>query len=562
MKFNYRLKIIEQILIVMIFAVLTPMVVSGVIINNINQHSVRRELNYSVSMISEVVVKNIETFFYAAKSELNTIALAIKYLPRNSYRRQFLEALRKNSSEISDIKIEDISVYNEKFKNNKDYYYDKEARQVFLAQPLDSKNCLVATIDRKVFEKKLFEIFKNDERQVYLLDGERKLVLSNNLSDKEYKYAMESLPAHLVSNKPKTFGKVKNQPLAYYKVKNPDLIVIVNTTNKVTQDTINIARYKIILAIVLSVLFIFSVVGIYTSYLYINIKQLFKGILAISKGNYKRKIRLLTNVFTPFELIFLANEFNGMVSEINLSYRRLTLKNKELKKLDGFRSNLIDTVSHELRTPLTSIKGYTSRLLRQDIQIDKETEIKSLKVIRRQAERLSRMVEDLLVIPDIEGARLNIKIDTVNLEEVAQISLNSLKDVENSNIDIDIPQNFPLIYADKDRLEQILINLLENAKKYAYEDSKITLAAYAKEGDDIAYIKVENSADYIKKEDLDTLFDKFTRIDDQTTRTTRGTGLGLFIVKGLIEAMGGKIRLNSSPDNRFTVSLTLPVAND
>jgi len=560
MKFNYRFKIVEQMIIVMIFAVLTPMVVSGIIINNISQHTIRRELEYSVSMLSEVVVKNIETFFYAAKGELNTVTMALKHFPKSSYRRQFLESLQKYSNEISDIEIADISVYNEKFKNKNDYYYDKESEQIFLAQPLDDKNCLIATIDRKVFADKLFEILKKDSRQIYILDGDRHLITSNNISQKEYEYAMSSLPQKLVESKPKSFGKVKNQPLAYYKLENPDLTVIVNTTGDVTQNTINIARYKIILAIVLSVLFIFTMVGLFTSYLYINIKQLFKGIIALSKGNYKRKIRLISNVFTPFELIFLATEFNKMVEEINLSYRRILQKNKELKQLDELRSNLIDTVSHEFRTPLTSIKGYTSRLLRQDIEIDKETETKSLKVIKRQAERLSRMVEDLLVIPDIEGAKLHIQIDKIDLHEIAEISLHSLKGVENSNIKISIPENFPAVYADKDRFEQILINLLENAKKYAKEDTEIILSAYA--SDEKAYIKVENEAEYIPPEKLETLFEKFTRMDDKTTRTTRGTGLGLFIVKGLVEAMGGTIKIHSTPDERFIVTVTMPVEND
>lgn len=544
----------------MIIAVLTPMVVSGIVINNISQHTIRRELNYSVSMLSEVVVKNIETFLYAAKGELNTVTMALKHFPKSSYRRQFLESLQKYSTEISDIEIADISVYNEKFKNNNEYYYDKKAEQLLLAQPLDEKNCLIATIDRKVFTDKLFEIMKNDSRQIYILDENRQLIISNHISQKEYEYTMNSLPQKLVENKPKSFGKVKNQPLAYYKIKNPNLTVIVNTTSDITQNTIDIARYKIILAIVLSVLFIFTIVGLFTSYLYINIKQLFKGIMALSKGNYKRKIRLISNVFTPFELIFLATEFNKMAEEINLSYRRILQKNKELKQLDELRSNLIDTVSHEFRTPLTSIKGYTSRLLRQDIEIDEETKIKSLKVIKRQAERLSRMVEDLLVIPDIEGAKLNIQIDKVSLNEIAELAMHSLKGVENSNIKISIPDNFPAIYADKDRFEQVLINLLENAKKYAKEDTEIVLSAYATE--DTAYIKVENEADFIPQEKLETLFDKFTRMDDKTTRTTRGTGLGLFIVKGLIEAMSGTIKIHSNPDGRFIVSVAMPVEND
>lgn len=101
--------------------------------------------------------------------------------------------------------------------------------------------------------------------------------------------------------------------------------------------------------------------------------------MALSKGNYKRKVRLLTSVFTPHETVFLAQEFNKMADEINNTYRQLKHSNRELKKLDEFRSNLIDTVSHEFRTPLTSIKGYTSRLLRQDIELDEETIQKSLK---------------------------------------------------------------------------------------------------------------------------------------------------------------------------------------
>ena len=156
-------------------------------------------------------------------------------------------------------------------------------------------------------------------------------------------------------------------------------------------------------------------------------------------GNYKRKIRLLTNVFTPYEIIFLAIEFNKMVDEINNTYRQLKHTNKELKKLDEFRSNLVDTVSHEFRTPLTSIKGYTSRLLRQDIEIDEETKQKSLKIIKSQSERLSRMVEDLLVIPDIEGAKLNLNIEPVNISDLINDSLISVKNKEQHERDGDNP---------------------------------------------------------------------------------------------------------------------------
>ena len=214
---------------------------------------------------------------------------------------------------------------------------------------------------------------------------------------------MAQLPKKLQNDKTVLYGNVKNQPLAYHKMTDPEVTIIVNTTEDVTKHTIDYNRDKILLSILITVLVVFFVVGLYTSYLYINIRQLFKAIIAISKGNYERRIRLLTNIFTPFEIVFLGNEFNRMVAQIHKSYIQLKKKNKELKQLNEFRSNMIDTVSHEFRTPLTSIQGYTSRLLRQDIEIDNETKQKSLKIIKKQAERLKRMIEDILVIPDIEG---------------------------------------------------------------------------------------------------------------------------------------------------------------
>ena len=111
-----------------------------------------------------------------------------------------------------------------------------------------------------------------------------------------------------------------------------------------------------------------------------------------------------------------------MATEIHKSYIQLKKNNIELKQLNEFRSNLIDTVSHELRTPLTSIQGYTSRLMRQDIKIDEETRQKSLRIIKEQSERLKRLIEDLLTIPDIEGMRLRTKVEQVYIPELLEES--------------------------------------------------------------------------------------------------------------------------------------------
>ena len=414
------------------------------------------------------------------------------------------------------------------------------------------------TPDLKESSDNILSIFKTDERQIYVIDGEtRDLIISGNKTDDEYKDAILNLPTFLTKNKAVIYGNSKNQPIAYYLIDTPNVIVIVNTTSKLSESTISVARSKIILSLLAAAFSIIFCVGIYTYYLYINIKQLFKGIMAISGGNYKRKIRLLTSIFTPYEIIFLSNEFNRMVLEINLSYRRLKAKNRELAYYNEFRTNLIDTVSHEFRTPLTSILGYTSRLLRKDIEIDEEMKEKSLKVIKKQSERLSRMIEDLLVIPDIENSKLNIKLETIDIEELKE-NLQALKIHENREYILNVKDGIHSLYADKDRLEQVIINILENANKYAYEGTPIITNIFRR--GNRAVISVMNKADYITLDKVKTLFEKFTRIDDKTTRTTRGTGLGLFIVKGLVNAMGGDITITSTEDNEFIVDIALDMA--
>lgn len=346
--------------------------------------------------------------------------------------------------------------------------------------------------------------------------------------------------------------------MVYLKKTSPEITIIVNTTRGVTKKAINENRFKIILAVLVTSLTVIFVVALYTYYLYINIRQLFKGIIAISKGNYQRRIRLLTNVFTPYEIVFLAFEFNRMASQIHKSYLQLKRKNVELKELNEFRSNLIDTVSHEFRTPLTSIQGYTSRLLRQDIEIDEETKQKSLRTIKKQSERLSRMVEDLLVIPDIEGARIRTNLEPLWINKIISSAV-SLVNCEDKVIVNNVSEDFPLVMADKDRLEQVFVNLLENAVKYSLDDTVIVIDGDIK--GNFAKIYIKNKCEKIDDNKLQKLFEKFTRIDDKTTRTTRGTGLGLFIVKGLVEAMNGGIKLSSNEQDGFVVEIKLPVYN-
>lgn len=548
-----RLKIAEQIIIVIFFAVLIPMTVSGVIINNINQQSNRAQLRSAAIMIANIVSEEIDVFEHSINNELTQIISTLDYMKNPAQEQSYLDSIIGDLpfyKELTVVKESQLAKYK---------MYSLQDDYVVFSRPMKNGHYLVAVLDINNLQKNLFKTLTEDKRQIYVIAG-KDLVATSNYTQDGYDKSVAQLPEKLVENEPIVYGDTKNQPLVYLKKTDPNVTIIVNTSKTVTKHTIDYNRDKIILSILLTVLTVFFVVGLYTSYLYINIRQLFKAIIAISKGNYERRIRLLTNVFTPFEIVFLGNEFNRMVNQIHKSYIQLKKKNKELKQMNEFRSNMIDTVSHEFRTPLTSIQGYTSRLLRQDIQIDEETKVKSLKIIKRQSERLKRMIEDLLVIPDIEGARLNVNLVNLPINSVIESAImlvrnDAHKEIVNNVQDCEIE-----ILADTDRIEQVFVNLIENAIKYSKEESPITLDYEIR--DDRLVISVQNDYEVIPREKLKTLFDKFTRVDDKTTRTTRGTGLGLFIVKGLVEAMNGEIRLYSNEDCGFCVKVFMPIAED
>lgn len=546
-----RLKIIEQIIIVLLGAVIVPMAISGFIINNINQQSMRYQLRESAVLISKMVSEEMDIFIVSSINELNQIKFAMEYMHRGNWaQKQYLKSVLKNSPEF-----EALTIVNTPQKLEELHDYNLKHNTISIYTTLSNNKFLVATFDEKFVRNKLFRSLLEEQRAIYILAPDGKLIAAHNYKESEFAATIKSLPKKLRKDTPVIFGHIKNQPMVYLKRTSPDVIIIVNTTRGVTLKAINENRFKIILAVMLASLTVMFVVGLYTYYLYINIRQLFKGIIALSKGNYQRRIRLLTHAFTPYEIIFLASEFNKMAGQIHKSYLQLKRNNVELKELNEFRSNLIDTVSHEFRTPLTSIQGYTSRLLRGDIEIDDDTKQKSLRTIKKQSERLSRMVEDLLVVPDIEGERIRAELEPVWLNKIinSAITLISSEDKEVIN---NISEDFPLVVADKDRLEQVFVNLLENAVKYSKENTPIIIDGVM--DNKFAKIYIKNQCEAIPENKLQKLFEKFTRIDDKTTRTTRGTGLGLFIVKGLVEVMKGEIKLYSNEQEGFVVEIKLP----
>ena len=541
-----RLKIAQQIIIVLLFAVLIPFVTIGLIISNISQQSVRRELNYSALEISRSIGENVESYLKSCQDILNQAADAITFIPYAADRADFLSEVEKKSNGIASLFVaENTSLLKDS------YTFDKETSRIILHSPINDEYSLVAELDAADMQNAVSERYKDEKRQIYILSQDDSLIATNAIDAPEFERLLKNLPQKKKLETSELFNKYKNQPSAYYALENPRWTVIVNTTENITNATIDKARFRIILSLLLAAFFIIAMVGIYTFYLYINIRQLFKGIIAISKGSYERKIHLLKSAFTPHEIVFLAKEFNYMAKKIHQSYKDLSEKNLELERLNDFRTNLVNAISHEFRTPLTSIVGYSSRLLRHDITIDDDTRVKSLKIIKQQAQRLSRMVEDLLVVPEIESFSIQLNKTEINLGEAIENSV-LYANSNNSKFEIELSPDLKSVYADSDRLEQVLVNLCDNAVKYNRDNEVIRVSAKNISGRPC--VTIINKTLPIPEDMKGKLFDKFIRMDSELTRTTRGTGLGLYIVKGLCAAMDIDIILESQ-DDYFNITL-------
>jgi len=558
-----RFRISQQIMIVFFAGVILPLCVTAFVVTNVNQHAVREELHYSAVITTDSVYQRLEKTLEEKELALLYVAKSMQYITPKSKASRFLKEIMGFSDETLRIDIvqQDGNITSKSksslFKDSDvEVFQNPKHNEIVMYVKLNKNEYLRKFVDINKLKRDIFKYLINEKRQVYIIDSKNNIVMSYNQDLALFNKLIPMFPKHYKPSEPLVFGKNKNEPNIFLKIDKPDWAIVVATPKQLTHYGIIDARLKIILAIVVAAVFII-VFGLFYSYsLNTNLTLLFKAIAAIGKGNYRRKVRLVKDFFTPSDIVFLMEKFNEMAQKVDEGYMELQKANEQLSKLDTMKSNLIDTVSHEFRTPLTCIKGYTSRLLRNDLNVDEETKIKSLKVIKQQTERLGRLVDDLLVVPEIESDFIRLFPSEIDLKEVIENCILYSQHKQQRKITLEIPDELPFVWADHDRTVQVIINLLENAIKYSPENSPINIDV-ALLNDDFAEVKIKNQSPPIEKEKLNSLFDKFTRIDDNLTRTTRGTGLGLFIVKGLINAMQGEIF--AFADDCFVISFTLPV---
>lgn len=232
----------------------------------------------------------------------------------------------------------------------------------------------------------------------------------------------------------------------------------------------------------------------------------------------------------------------------------------ELRNIERMKTAFVSTVSHELRTPLTSIKGFVSTLLADnDGYYDLETQREFYTIIDMECDRLTRLISDLLNVSRIEAGRaLDLNPKSVDLYTLSEKVISVQRSYTNKHeLILSLSEGIPSIIADEDKVDQILTNLISNAIKYSPKGGDVTITGGFSDG--FVTMSVSDEGMGIPKEHMGKVFERFHRVDNRDTRQVGGTGIGLYLVKHLVEAHGGKIRIESEVGKGSSFIFTLPL---
>jgi two-component system OmpR family sensor kinase/two-component system sensor histidine kinase BaeS len=256
----------------------------------------------------------------------------------------------------------------------------------------------------------------------------------------------------------------------------------------------------------------------------------------------------------PVEIATLGKAFNEMATALERDAR-------ERDRVERMKDDFVLTVSHELRTPVTVVKGFSEMLTAQPRSLNSR-QLEAAEVIADSAGQLQTMINDLLDLARSDAGKLRIDPEPTPVRTLTQRVGRQMRpnfEEKKQRLTVSIEKDLPEVEADRDRIAQVLANLLTNAYKYAPEGAKVRLTA-SKVGEEVEFAVSDNGPG-LGQEELDHVFDRFWRAQSGETQAVGGTGLGLAIAKSLIELHGGAISATSIPGKGATFRFVLPVAN-
>ena len=248
---------------------------------------------------------------------------------------------------------------------------------------------------------------------------------------------------------------------------------------------------------------------------------------------------------TSDELGELAESFNKMADEIKLQ--------------DGLRNTFIANVSHELRTPLASMQGFIQGML--DRAIDEADRDKYLEIVLGETKRMNTLITDLLHLAKIESGQFPVELSEFDINELIRrciIVFEQRIEDKHLSVDVHLSDEKTMVWADEDRISQVITNLVDNAVKFSDDGGE--LKVWANTIGNKVYVNIADTGEGIAEEEQPYIFERFYKIDKSHSRSKPGTGIGLSIVKRIISQHGEKISLQSTPGKGTTFTFTLSKA--
>jgi Na+/proline symporter/nitrogen-specific signal transduction histidine kinase len=260
------------------------------------------------------------------------------------------------------------------------------------------------------------------------------------------------------------------------------------------------------------------------------------------------------------QVIAYSHQLEKKSREVMAATAELRAANERLRELDRMKDDFVSTVTHELRTPLTSIRAF-SEILHDNPELPAAERQKFLNIIIQESERLTRLINQVLDLAKLESGRAEWRVTRIDLKAVIEDSVNATSQLfraRNIRLEQHLPPDVPPILGDRDRLVQVLINLLSNAAKFVAPDrGRVAIALFLDPG--AMRVHVTDNGPGISAENQRIIFEKFRQAGDTMTEKPEGTGLGLPISRQIIEHLGGRLWVRSEPGAGATFAFTLPM---
>ncbi len=272
------------------------------------------------------------------------------------------------------------------------------------------------------------------------------------------------------------------------------------------------------------------------------------------EGDLLRRDGLMISIGITYAALM---DSDGNLASIIANVRDIT----SFRKAQEMQSTFISAISHELKTPVAIIKGYAATLQRPDAPWDAQTIRDNLAVIEDEADRLDVLIQNLLTASKLQAERhMSLNVGDVWLLEIVQRAVERFQgQARKHTFEITLPPNFPSARGDEMRLRQVIDNLLSNAVKYSPDGGPVEIGGRYDENFVTVYVRDRGVG--IAPGDIEHVFERFYRVDGKLSRSTQGTGLGLYLAKAIIDEHGGMIDVESRPGKGSTFAFTLPRDN-